>query len=147
MKRFQFRLETVLRVRKRAKEQAQLYLAEATHLWEQERQQLDLVQTSYAMQEMQFREKLKGPVPVEMLKFFRYSYDKLKDQLDQQSLCVRKAEGLRQQRLQELQEAAKQLEAVSQLRQLRWEQHLQAELDAEQKSLDEIGLQRYGKEF
>jgi len=146
MKRFQFRLETVLRVRKRAKEQAQLRFAEATQLWEQEKQKLAKVQQSYTIHAAQFQENLREPLPVEMLKFFRYSFDKISSEVTRQTVCEEEAAMVRQQRLQELQDAARQLEAVTQLRRLQWEQHMQAELLAEQQTLDEIGLQRYGKE-
>lgn len=130
-----------------AKEQAQIRFSEATQRWNREREKLQAMEQKHEEQVANFRAGISSPMPLETFKFYRYSFDKLKEELEGQQRRVEETRAVQQQCLAELGEAAKRLEVVSNLKKMRWEQHQQAAIAEEQQLLDEVGILRHGREF
>lgn len=143
MKRFQFRLETLLKFRKMEEEQAQIKLTEANIRLYKEQELLQQLQNQLtACLELLSREQTASPT-IETLKTFSYYIDKTKRDIVGQQEQIVKAEAHRQECLAVLEEAVKQRKLVDNLREKRLEQYNREVLQEEQKVLDELGTQAF----
>lgn len=141
MKKFRFRLETLLRFRKMQEEQAQLKFGDAAKQLQTQQENLDLLQTQLAFNvELLNREQLGSPT-IETLKTFSYYIDKIKRDISEQQEMVAKAAAYRQECLLELEYAIKQRKLVDNLREKRLDQYHRELLQEEQQVLDELGTQ------
>ncbi|SMC65971.1 flagellar export protein FliJ [Sporomusa malonica] len=143
MKKFRFRLETLLRFRKMQEEQAQIKLAEAATQLHKQQEFLNLLQNQLASNiDLLSREQAASPT-IETLKTFSYYIDKIKRDITKQQEQVDKADSYRQECLVELESAIKQRKLVDNLREKRLEQYHNELLQEEQKILDELGTQAF----
>lgn len=144
MKKFKFQLETLLKVTRMKKEEAEVALAEASRKLEDQREQLRRL-----MQEMQ-----QGQTDYENLtqakhltvgtlmtynSFFAWKREQI--ELQQEAILYSRAE--KQKKMKELLGLMNKLKSIEQLKEKRWKQYLEQALFEEQKMLDEIGLQLY----
>lgn len=143
MKKFRFRLETLLKFRKMQEEQAQLKLAEATNRLLTEREVLGGLHSKLTFNlDLLNKEQTSNPT-IETLKTFSYYIDKIKSDIITQQDQVTKATAYRQECLYVLEAAIKQRKLVDNLREKRLEQYNNEVLQEEQKILDELGTQAY----
>ena len=145
MKKFRFKLETLLGVTRRKKEDAEQRFAEATRALEEARaklaeylQEMQKVQAEYTEQTKEGKRISVGRV----MTFTSYVNWK-RQQIEQQQQNILVAQNERQKRLKELLEMMSKLKAIEQLKEKRLQQYKDEILFEENKMLDEIGLQLY----
>ena len=145
MKKFRFKLETLLGVTRRKKEDAERRFAEATRALEEARaklaeylQDMQKVQAEYAEQT-----KAGKRISVGRVMTFTSYVNWKRQQIEQQQQTILEAQNARQQRLKELLEMMSKLKTIEQLKEKRLQQYKDELLFEENKMLDEIGLQLY----
>ena len=145
MKKFRFKLETLLGVTRRKKEDAERLFAEATRKLEEERARLvDLLQEMQRVQ-AEYKEQTQEGKRISVGRLMTYtSYVNWKrEQIEAQQQAIMQAQAERQKRLKELLELMSKLKSIEQLKEKRWQQYKEEVLFEESKQLDEIGLQLY----
>ncbi|HWR40405.1 MAG TPA: flagellar export protein FliJ [Patescibacteria group bacterium] len=146
MKRFRFRLETLLKFRKLQEEQAQLRLAKAEDVLRRERERLTVLEQNQTVNTDILRQCQQEGSTVEILKLYQVYLDKIKRDISAQKSVIAKAEQQRQECLKALEEAMKKRKLVENLKERRRLQHELEELSEEQKLLDEMGIQLFIRE-
>lgn len=145
MKKFRFKLETLLSVTRRKKEDAERLFAEATRRLEEERARLtELLQEMQRVQ-AEYAEQTKEGKRISVGRLMTYtSYVNWKrQQIEAQQQTIMQAQAERQKRLKELLELMSKLKSIEQLKEKRLQQYKDDVLFEENKQLDEIGLQLY----
>ena len=145
MKKFRFKLETLLGVTRRKKEDAERLFAEATRKLEEERARLvDLLQEMQRVQ-AEYTEQTREGKRISVGRLMTYtSYVNWKrEQIEAQQQAIMQAQAERQKRLTELLALLSKLKSIEQLKEKRWQQYKEEVLFEESKQLDEIGLQLY----
>ena len=145
MKKFRFKLETLLGVTRRKKEDAERLFAEATRKLEEERARLvDLLQEMQRVQ-AEYTEQTREGKRISVGRLMTYtSYVNWKrEQIEAQQQAIMQAQAERQKRLKELLALISKLKSIEQLKEKRWQQYKEEVLFEESKQLDEIGLQLY----
>ena len=145
MKKFRFKLETLLSVTRRKKEDAERLFAEATRRLEEERARLtELLQEMQRVQ-AEYAEQTKEGKRISVGRLMTYtSYVNWKrEQIEAQQQAIMQAQAERQKRLKELLALISKLKSIEQLKEKRWQQYKEEVLFEESKQLDEIGLQLY----
>jgi flagellar FliJ protein len=146
MKPFHFRLQTLLEFRKTQKEQVQLVFIKATNQLHLEQALLAEWEEKLSENIMLLRMTQQQSLSIEKLKIFRYYFDKISIDINNQKEIVMQAEAYCQECLEKLAEAEKNHKIVEKFREKKF-QNYQLEANAEeQKLLDEIGLQIYTRE-
>ncbi|MPL63271.1 hypothetical protein SDC9_08893 [bioreactor metagenome] len=143
MKKFQFRLDTLLKYRRMQKEQAQLTFARASQVLREEEIKLEQFTQLLGESISHFNDSQDQPWTVEKLKSFHNYFEKIRGNIKDQSGRVHEAQIVQQKYLQELQQAVKNFEVVNKLKAKRLLQYKEDVLSADQKILDELGLQNY----
>ncbi|CVK17656.1 flagellar export protein FliJ [Sporomusa sphaeroides] len=143
MKKFRFRLETLLKFRKMQEEQAQIKLAEAADRLRKAQELLNDLQNTLALNLDRLNDEQAGQPTIEKLKTFSYYIDKIKSEIIAQREQVAKATEYRQECLTLLEAAIQQRKLVDNLRKKRLEQYNNELLQEEQKILDELGTQAF----
>jgi len=143
MKKFQFRLETLLKFRKMEEEQAQIKMTEASISLYKEQDLLNQLQNKLVVSLDLLSQEQSGSPTIEILKTFGYYIDKIKREIIGQQEQVAKAETYRQECLIALEVAMKQRKLVDNLREKRLAQYHTELLQEEQKVLDELGTQAF----
>lgn len=144
MKKFKFQLEALRKVTQMKKEQAEVELAKASKLLQEQ-----LANREKLKQEMEDgladydRLTKAARINVGTLMTYNSFFAWKREQLQLQDTDIAQSEAIRSQRLQELIEIANKLKAIEQLKQKKREEFQQEQFLAEQKELDEIGLQIY----
>ncbi|MBP2662593.1 MAG: flagellar export protein FliJ [Firmicutes bacterium] len=143
MKKFRFRLETLLKFRKMEEEQAQIKMTEASMRLYKEQEFLNQFQNKLLGSLTLLSEEHAGSPTIETLKTFSYYIDKIKKDIIFQQEQIVKAEAYRQECLVVLEAAMKQRKLVDNLRKKQLEQYNIELLQDEQKVLDELGTQAF----
>ncbi|MDR1702764.1 MAG: flagellar export protein FliJ [Sporomusaceae bacterium] len=142
MKKFQFRLETLLKYREIKEERAQLVFAEADTIYRYEKSILEKFAAILEDTLQRFYEKQKKSITAEELHLYNAYIVATENNISIQTRKVISAENHRQDCLQKLEEAMKQRKLVENLKSKQLERHYLEFLQEEQKYLDEIGTQR-----
>lgn len=145
MKKFRFKLETLLKVTKMNKEQAQVALAAATKELEEARAQLNGYLQEMAQGHKDYAE-LTGPgkaISLGRLMTFNSFFNWKREQIENQQRVIMEKQSVRQKRMHELVAVMNKLKSIEQLREKRLQQYMAEFLHEEQKQLDEIGGQLY----
>ena len=143
MKKFKFQLETLLKVTRMKKEEAEVAFAEAVRRLEEarsyQRQLLEEMHRGRLDYENLSKEgtRIKIGTLMSFNQFFGWKRQQIEDQ--QQVILAANAE--RQKRLKVLMEQMSALKSIEKLREKRLAEYKAAVLQEEQKMLDEIGLQ------
>jgi len=146
MKPFRFRLETLLEFRKMQKEQSQITFLQATNQLRIEKELLTELEDKLAENITLQSTRQQQSVTIEIVKSFRYYFDKISGDIAKQNQRVVQADEHRKECLRTLAEAEKNHKIVEKFREKKV-QHYQIEaMNEEQKLLDEIGLQIYTRE-
>ncbi len=144
MKKFRFKLETLLGVTRRKKEDAERRFAEATRALEEARAKLTEYLQDMQKVQAEYAESTKAGKRISVGRVMTFtSYVNWKRQQIEQQQVILEAQNMRQQRLKELLEMMSKLKTIEQLKEKRLQQYKDELLFEENKMLDEIGLQLY----
>ena len=143
MQRFQFRLEALMKYRKLLTEQFQAELGRATAKWQIELALLTTHIENNQNLENNLRDLQQKPVSVASLITCHMYGKRLKEMIKQQQESVHNAERHCDICREHLSEALKRQKLVEKIKEKRWLQYSEEQLQQEQKQLDEIGLQLY----
>ena len=144
MKKFRFKLETLLKVTRMNKETAQVALATATKKLEEARSQLQTLLEEMAQGHKDYDELTsKGTITVGTLMTYNSFFNWKRTQIENQQQEIIKCQSERQQRVRELVASVNKRKSIEQLKEKRLQQYMEELLQEEQKQLDEIGGQLY----
>ena len=143
MKKFKFQLETLLKVTKRKKDEAELKFAEASRYLEECRAKLQVLLGELAEVQAEFAAKTSAgkTVKVGIIMNYNQFFNWKRDQIEQQQQVIMKATQDKQQKLKALMQIMTYLKSIEQLKEKRLREYNAEILFEEQKMLDEIGLQ------
>ena len=143
MKKFKFQLETLLKVTKRKKDDAELKFAESSRKLEELRARLQVLLRELAEGQAEFSE-LTGEgktVTVDVIMMYNSFFNWKREQIEQQQQLILRATQDKQQKLKILMQLMTYLKSIEQLKEKRLNEYNAELLFEEQKMLDEIGLQ------
>lgn len=144
MKKFRFQLETLLKVTKMNRDQAQVELAAAAKKLEEARQHLEVL-----LEEMTQGHKdydaltSKGRITLGTLMTYNSFFNWKREQIEQQQRLIIECQAEKQRRMHELVKIMNKLKSIEQLKEKRFQQYMAEVFFEEQKLLDEIGGQLY----
>ena len=143
MKKFKFQLETLLKVTRMKKEDAEVAFAEASRKVEEAREALDglLKEMQQGQQEYEALSTEGTKVTVGRLMTFNSFFAWKREQIEMQQGIVLQMKGEKQKKLKALMDVMSYLKSIEQLKERRYQEYLSEALQEEQKMLDEIGLQ------
>lgn len=143
MKKFKFQLETLLKVTKRKKEDAELKFAEASRKLEECRAKLQIFLRELAEGQAEFTEVTgEGKtVTVDVIMMYNSFFNWKREQIEQQQQLILQATQDKQQKLKILMQLMTYLKSIEQLKEKRLREYNAELLLEEQKFLDELGTQ------
>lgn len=143
MKKFKFQLETLLKVTKRKKDDAEMKFAESSRKLEEQRAKLQVLLRELAEGQEEFAAKTSEgkTVTVGVIMTYNSFFNWKRKQIEQQQDVVLKATQDKQQKLKILMQLMTYLKSIEQLKEKRRNEYNAELLFEEQKMLDEIGLQ------
>ena len=143
MKKFKFQLETLLRVTRRKKDDAEREFAAASRRLEEAREGLhtllDEMQKGQRDYDALSQEGVR--VTVGRLMTFNSFFAWKREQIEMQQGIVLQMKGEKQKKLKALMDVMSYLKSIEQLKERRYQEYQAEALQEEQKMLDEIGLQ------
>ncbi len=145
MKKFRFKLETLLKVIRMNKEKAQVALATATQELEEARAQLQQYLQDMAQGHRDYDELTGAGKTISLgrLMTFNSFFNWKREQIEAQQQVIMEKQSARQQKMRELVDIMHKLKSIEQLREKQLKQYMEELLQEEQKQLDEIGGQLY----
>lgn len=143
MKKFRFRLATVLKVSQIKKEQAEIDFAEATNFLLQQMQLLVEYENELSQGMQNYYNMENQSVTIDKLTSYGSYFDRMRNQIQRQQQAIVDAEKNKREKLEILQVAMSKLKTIEQLLDKRFEEYQKEQIFEEQKELDEIGLQIY----
>ncbi len=144
MKKFRFQLETLLKVTKMNKDQAQVELAKATKKLEEARQYLEVLLEQMAQGHKDYEAiTSKGSITLGTLMTYNSFFNWKREQIEQQQRHIMDCQSERQHRMTELVKIMNKLKSIEQLKEKRFQQYMAEVFFEEQKVLDEIGGQLF----
>ncbi len=143
MKKFKFQLETLLKVTRMKKEDAEVKFAEASRQLEAQRAHLQnlLEEMQQGQRDYESISREGQRVSVGRLMTFNSFFAWKREQIEQQQKVVLETKHEYQKRLKALMEVMSYLKSIEQLKEKRLQEYKEQMLFEEQKMLDEIGLQ------
>lgn len=143
MKKFRFQLETLLRVTRRKKDDAEREFATASRNLEEARDGLNtlMMEMQKGQQDYDALSREGVRVTVGRLMAFNSFFAWKREQIEMQQGIVLQMKGEKQKKLKALMEIMSYLKSIEQLKERRWQEYQAEALQEEQKMLDEIGLQ------
>ena len=143
MKKFKFQLETLLKVTKRKKDDAEMQFAEASRYLEECRAKLqELLREMKEIQEEFAALTSEGKtITIGRIMIYNQLFNWKRTQIEQQQQVILKATQDKQQKLKALMKLMTYLKSIEQLKEKRLSEYNAQVLSEEQKTLDEIGLQ------
>lgn len=143
MKKFKFQLETLLKVTRMKKEDAETAFAEASRKLEEGKQVLAvlLAEMQQGQRDYEALSSEGTRVTVGRLMTFNSFFAWKREQIGMQQNINLQLRGEKQKKLRELMESMSELKSIEQLREKRFSEYQEEALKEEQNMLDEIGLQ------
>lgn len=143
MKKFRFQLETLLKVTKRKKDDAEMQFAESSRKLEECRAKLQVLLREMAEGQKEFADMTgEGKsVTIGVIMTYNEFFNWKRDQIEKQQQVILKATQDKQQKLKILMKLMTYLKSIEQLKEKRLREYNAELLFEEQKMLDEIGLQ------
>jgi len=143
MKKFKFQLETLLKVTKRKKDDAEMKFAEASRYLEECRAKLqELLRELKEIQEEFATLTSEGKtITIGRIMVYNQFFNWKRTQIEEQQQVILKATQDKQQKLKALMKIMTYLKSIEQLKEKRLNEYNAEVLFEEQKTLDEIGLQ------
>lgn len=143
MKKFRFRLETLLKIRRMKEEEAQIFVAQATVRVQEEQALLQELENDKVGLIHHFRDSQRQVLTVETLKNYQLYFDKLTRDIHTQTLNVENAHLYRNECLDRLSSATQERKVVEKLREKHLAEYQAETLKEEQQVLDELGLKTH----
>ena len=143
MKKFKFQLETLLKVTRMKKEDAEVKFAEVSRRLEEQKEQLQLLINEMEQGQRNYetlsREGTRVTVGrlMSLNRFFAWK----REQIEIQHGIILQTKGERQKKLKALMEVMTYLKSIEQLKEKRLREYNEQVMFEEQKFLDELGLQ------
>ena len=143
MKKFKFQLETLLKVTKRKKDDAEMQFAESSRKLEEHRAKLQILLREMAEGQKEFADMTSEgkTVTIGVIMTYNEFFNWKRDQIEKQQQVILKATQDKQQKLKILMQLMTYLKSIEQLKEKRLREYNAELLFEEQKMLDEIGLQ------
>lgn len=143
MKKFRFQLETLLKVTKRKKDDAEMQFAESSRKLEECRAKLQVLLREMAEGQKEFADMTSEgkSVTIGVIMTYNEFFNWKRDQIEKQQQVILKATQDKQQKLKILMKLMTYLKSIEQLKEKRLREYNAELLFEEQKMLDEIGLQ------
>ena len=143
MKKFKFQLETLLKVTRRKKDDAEMQFAEVSRRLEEHRAHLQQLLQQLQSGQQEFAEMTAEgkKVTVGVIMTYNNFFNWKREQIEQQQQLILRTLQERQQKLKALMEVMTYLKSIEQLKEKRLREYNEELLFEEQKMLDEIGLQ------
>ena len=143
MKKFKFQLETLLKVTKRKKDDAEMKFAEASRKLEEERSKLQVLLRELKESQEEFANKTGAgkTVTIGVIMTYNDFFNWKRGQIEKQQDVILRATQDKQQKLKILMQLMTYLKSIEQLKEKRRNEYNAEVLFEEQKLLDEIGLQ------
>ena len=143
MKKFKFQLETLLKVTKRKKEDAEMAFAEVSRRLEEHRAHLQELLQELKESQQEYAEMTSAgkTVTVGVIITYNNFFNWKREQIEQQQDLILRTMQERQQKLKKLMELITYLKSIEQLKEKRLREYNEELLKEEQKFLDELGLQ------
>ena len=143
MKKFKFQLETLLKVTKRKKDDAEMKFAESSRKLEEQRAKLQVLLRELKECQDEFAAKTSAgkTVTIGVIMTYNNFFNWKRGQIEQQQDVILKATQDKQQKLKILMQLMTYLKSIEQLKEKRRNEYNAELLFEEQKMLDEIGLQ------
>ncbi|MBR5914294.1 MAG: flagellar export protein FliJ [Selenomonadaceae bacterium] len=143
MKKFKFQLETLLKVTRRKKDEAEMQFAEVTRRLEDQRNQLqNLLQELQEGQAEYANKTSEGKtITVDAIMIYTNFFNWKREQIEEQQKLILRTTQERQQKLKKLMELITYVKSIEQLKEKRLREYNAELIAEEQKFLDEIGLQ------
>ena len=143
MKKFKFQLETLLKVTRMKKEEAEAALGKASRKLEEARlgRETLLAEMQKGQQDYDAPSKEGTRVTIGRLMTFNSFFAWKREQIEMQQSIMLQLRGEKQQKMKELMEVMSYLKSIEQLREKRLQEYKEEVIREEQKMLDEIGLQ------
>ena len=143
MKKFKFQLETLLKVTKRKKDDAEMQFAESSRKLEECRARLQVLLREMAEGQKEFADMTgEGKtVTIGVIMTYNEFFNWKREQIEKQQQVILKATQDKQQKLKILMQLMTYLKSIEQLKEKRRNEYNAEVLFEEQKMLDEIGLQ------
>ena len=143
MKKFKFQLETLLKVTRMKKEDAEVAFAEASRKLEEAREGMNTLLAEMQQGQHDYEALSKeGPrVTIGKLMAFNSFFAWKREQIEMQQNILLQLRGEKQKKLKALMDVMSYLKSIEQLKEKRLQEYQAEALAEEQKMLDEIGLQ------
>ena len=143
MKKFKFQLETLLKVTKRKKEDAELKFAESSRKLEECRAKLQILLREFADGQAEYAELTREgkTVTVDVIMMYNSFFNWKRQQIEEQQQLILQATQDKQQKLKILMKLMTYLKSIEQLKEKRLNEYKAELLLEEQKFLDELGTQ------
>ena len=143
MKKFKFQLETLLKVTRMKKEDAEVAFAEASRKLEEAREGMNtlLAEMQQGQHDYEALSKEGTRVTIGMLMAFNSFFAWKREQIEMQQNILLQLRGEKQKKLKALMDVMSYLKSIEQLKEKRLQEYQAEALAEEQKMLDEIGLQ------
>ena len=143
MKKFRFKLETLLKVTRRKKDEAEMQFAEVSRRLDEHRAHLQTLLQELQSGQAEFAEKTSEgkTITVDVIMIYTNFFNWKREQIEQQQQLILKTMQERQQKLKKLMDLITYLKSIEQLKEKRLREYTEEMLAEEQKFLDVIGLQ------
>lgn len=143
MKKFKFNLETLLKVTRMKKEDAEVVFAEVSRKLEDQQAHLKLLLDEMQRGQREYESLAEEGTRVTVGKLMTYNqfFAWKREQIEMQNNLILQTRGEKQKKLKELMDLMSYLKSIEQLKERRLEEYKAEALHEEQKLLDEIGLQ------
>lgn len=143
MKKFKFQLETLLKVTRMKKEDAEVAFAEASRKLEEAREGMNtlLAEMQQGQHDYEALSKEGTRVTIGKLMAFNSFFAWKREQIEMQQNILLQLRGEKQKKLKALMDIMSYLKSIEQLKEKRLQEYQAEALAEEQKMLDEIGLQ------
>ena len=143
MKKFKFQLETLLKVTRMKKEDAEVAFAESARRLEEGRAALTnlMREMQQGQQDYEALSKEGTKVTIGRLMTFNSFFAWKREQIEMQQGIILQLRAEKQKKLQALMEVMSYLKSIEQLKEKRLQEYKEEAMQEEQKMLDEIGLQ------
>ena len=145
MKKFKFQLETLLKVTRRKKDDAELKFAEVSRRLEEYKLVLQALLQDMKEGQNEYAELTSEgkTVTIGVIMTYNSFFNWKKQQIDNQQKLILKTTDEKQKKLKTLMDLMTYLKSIEQLKEKRLKEYKDELLFEEQKMLDEIGLQLY----
>lgn len=144
MKRFKFQLETLLKVTRRKKDEAEQKFAEASRVLEENRERLQMLLREMKRGQDEYAALINGEgktVTIGVIMTYNTFFGWKRQQIEKQQRVILECMNEKQKKLRALMQVMTKLKSIEQLKEKRLKEYNEAVLQEEQKMLDELGLQ------